>query len=328
MPTIVGKEVGPIGYGLMGLTWSPSPPPDSESFMAMKAALAKGANFWNGGEIYGPPDANSLTLLKRYFTKYPEDADKVVLSIKGGVNVATHSPDGSKEGIARSINACLEQLGGTKKIDLFECARVDKTVPLEETMLALKEYVDAGKIGGIGLSEVGAKTIREAAKIVKIDAVEVEVSIWSPDILKNGVAQACAELNIPIVAYSPIGRGILSGKIKSLNDIPKGDMRRRYPRFQPGAFEENLKLVHAVEAVAERRGCTAAQLAIGWVMCLSKKPGRPTIIPIPGARNETRVNENLAAVQVTDAEMDEIERAMEQFEVIGGRYADGHPIEG
>jgi len=195
-------------------------------------------------------------------------------------------------------------------------------------MLALKEYVDAGKIGGISLSEVGAQTIREAAKIVKIDAVEVEVSIWSSDILKNGVAQACAELNIPIVAYSPIGRGMLSGKIKSLNDIPEDDMRRHFPRFQPGVFEENLKLIHAVEAVAERKRCTPAQLAIGWVMCLSKRPGMPTIIPIPGASNEARVNENLTAVQVTDAEMDEIEKAMEQFEVVGGRYPDGHPVEG
>jgi len=115
MPTIVGKEVGPIGYGLMGLTWRPSPPPDSESFTAMKAALAKGANFWNGGEIYGPPDANSLTLLKRYFTKYPEDTDKIVLSIKGGINPATHAPDGSKEGVARSIDACLEQLGALRR---------------------------------------------------------------------------------------------------------------------------------------------------------------------------------------------------------------------
>lgn len=175
----------------------------------MKRALASGSNCWNGGEIYGPPDANSLQLLNAYFTENPDDADKVVLSIKGGFDMAKHAPDGSAEGIKKSVDNCLRILDGKKFLDLFECARVDPNVPIEETIRALADYVKAGKIGGISLSEVGPKTIRRAAAAHKIEAVEVEFSMFSPDILTNGVGKACAELGIPIIGYSPLSRGFL-----------------------------------------------------------------------------------------------------------------------
>lgn len=175
----------------------------------MRAALANGANFWNGGELYGTPEYNSLHLLKEYFTKYPEDADKVVLSIKGGIHPVKHIPDGSEEGIRTSIDNCLAVLDGKKKLDLFECARVDPNTPIEETMKYIWRYVEEGKLGGICLSEVGPDTIRRAAKVVKISGVEVEFSIAKPDIITNGIAQACAENNIPIIAYSPLTRGLL-----------------------------------------------------------------------------------------------------------------------
>ena len=165
----------------------------------MRAALANGCNFWNGGEIYAGPQGNSLTLLKKYFEKYPEDADKVVLSIKGGLKDMT--PDGSPENIRRSIDQCIKDIGGTKKIDIFECARVDPNTPLEITLKVIEEeYVKTGKIGGISLSEVRAATIHKAVKITKIVAVEVELSLWALDVLNNGVAAACAEHNIPLVA--------------------------------------------------------------------------------------------------------------------------------
>jgi pyridoxine 4-dehydrogenase len=209
MVQLLGKEVGNIGYGLMGLTWRTTPPSQEQAFKAMKAALAHGAVNWNGGELYGSPDRNSLHLLNEYFTNYPEDADKVVISIKGAFDVSKYSIDGSKEGIQRSIDECLRVLDGKKFLDLFECARVDKNVPIEDTISYIAEYVKAGKLGGISLSEASAKTIRRAAKVHKISAVEVEFSLWSTDILDNGVAQACAELDIPIIAYSPLGRGFL-----------------------------------------------------------------------------------------------------------------------
>jgi pyridoxine 4-dehydrogenase len=164
----------------------------------MKAALNCGCNFWNGGEFYGTEEYNSLHLLQRYFTKYPEDASKVVLSIKGGLN--NMRPDGSPENVQRSVEECLRLLKGTKCIDIFEMARVDKNVSLEVTLKELEKYVQVGKIGGIALSEVSAATIRKAAGITKIVAVEVELSLWTTDVFNNGVAAACAEHSIPLVA--------------------------------------------------------------------------------------------------------------------------------
>lgn len=182
----------------------------------MKAALAGGANMWNGGEIYGNAERNSLHLLKAYFEQYPEDAEKVVISIKGAyaggglldMPKGAH-PDTTPENVRRSIDECLRVLDGKKFLDIFECARIKTEVPLEDTLGAMAEYVKAGKLGGVSLSEVNAETIKKAAKITKIVAVEAEFSMFSTDILTNGVAETCAELGIPIVAYSPMGRGFL-----------------------------------------------------------------------------------------------------------------------
>lgn len=242
----------------------------------MRAALESGCNFWNAGEFYGTKDYNSLHLLERYFTKYPEDAPKVVLSIKGGLKDMV--PDGSPEGVRNSIENCLKMLNGKKSLDIFEYARVDKRVPLETTLKALEEYVKAGKLGGISLSEVGAATVRKAAAITNIVAVEIELSLFSTDPLTNGTIAACAEHNIPIVAYSPLGRGFLTGEIKSITDIPEGDFRRHFPRFQPGNFERNLELVREVQKIAERKGCTSGQVAIGWILSLSKRVGSHALI--------------------------------------------------
>ena len=176
----------------------------------MKTALDLGANFWNGGEFYGGPEYNSLHLLNKYFTKYPEDADKVVISIKGGAKPdGSLMPDGSRENVRRSIDECLKLLDGKKKLDIFECARVDPNVPIEETIGYIAEYVKEGKLGGISLSEVSAKSIRKAAAVHPIACVEEEFSLWVTEPLDNGVASTCAELNIPIVAYSPLGRGFI-----------------------------------------------------------------------------------------------------------------------
>jgi pyridoxine 4-dehydrogenase len=191
------------------MTWRQSPPPASQAFEAMRTALSLGANNWNGGELYGTPERNSLHLLNEYFTKYPEDAEKVVLSIKGGLVPGQLKPDGSEAGVKRSIDECLKVLDGKKFLDLFECARVDLNVPIEDTIGYIAEYVKAGKLGGISLSEVSAKSIRRAHAVHPISAVEVEFSLYATEILENDVASTCAELNIPIIAYSPVGRGFL-----------------------------------------------------------------------------------------------------------------------
>jgi pyridoxine 4-dehydrogenase len=176
----------------------------------MKRALELGANYWNGGEHYGPPEYNSLHLLKAYFQRYPEDADKVVLNIKGGMDMSKMEPDGTEESIRRSVEKCVSILGGVKKIDIFEAARVDPNVPIEETMRAFQKLIAEGKIGGVALSEVRAETIRRAAKVQEIaGGVEIEFSLFASEPLTNGIFEVCAELNIPIVAYSPLGRGFL-----------------------------------------------------------------------------------------------------------------------
>ena len=178
MAQVAGKDVGPIGYGLMGFTWRPKPCPQEQAFEAMRTALSRGCNFWNGGVIYGKPEYNSLVLLERYFEKYPEDADKVVISIKGGTNVQGTVPDGSPENTRRELDMCLAKLNGRKKLDIFEFARCDPNVPLGVTFKVLdEEYVKTGKLGGVSLSEVRAETIHEAVKHTKIVAVEVELSL-------------------------------------------------------------------------------------------------------------------------------------------------------
>jgi len=178
MVQILNKEVGPTGFGLMGLTWRPEPCPKEQAFETLREAIKQGKVFWVGGEFYGPPEYNSNVLLEQYFEKYPEDADKVVLSIKGGWDVSKMAADGTPEGTRKSIDNCLRQLNGRKKLDIFEFARRDPNVDMAVTFdIIQKEYIDTGKVGGISLSEVRAETIHNAAKVAKIAAVEVELSL-------------------------------------------------------------------------------------------------------------------------------------------------------
>ncbi|EEP78100.1 predicted protein [Uncinocarpus reesii 1704] len=318
MPTVAGKPVGPVGFGLMGFTWTPTPTPYEEAFEVMKSALGAGANLWNGGELYGTPDANSLHLLKAYFTKYPEDADKVVLSIKGCVG--PNGCDSSPAGVRRSVENCVRILDGTKGIDIFEAARIDKKVPIEETMRTFCELKDEGKIGGIGLSEVSAATIRRAAAVAPIAAVEVELSLWCTDPMENGILSACTEFGIPLVAYSPLGRGFLTGQIRTADDLPEGDMRRQYPRFQPGAFEINLRLVDALRQVSQRKKVALSQVAIAWAIAQANESKGSSIIPIPGSRSKGRAVENSTVIELKEEELQEIQAILSKFNVQGERY--------
>ncbi|KAI2635166.1 aldo/keto reductase [Xylaria nigripes] len=329
MVRVLDKEVGRTGFGLMGLTWRANPCSQEQAFEAMHEAVKQGQTLWNGADFYGPREYNSPVLLDRYFAKYPEDADKVVLCIKGGWDLATLTADGSPEGTRRAIDIILKQLNGRKKLDMFEFARRDQNADMKLTFETIqKEYIDTGKVGGISLSEVRAETINAAAKVAKISACEVELSLLSAEVLYNGVAAACAEHNIPLVAYSPIGRGFLTGHIKTYDDIPHDSYLKFTPRFMPGgAFEHNIKLVYKVEEMAKKKGCTPAQLAISWVRALNGRPGMPVIIPIPGATTAERVRENAKEVELTEEDMAEIDEILENFTPLGRRYEVNTPIE-
>ncbi|KAG7006465.1 pyridoxal reductase [Physcia stellaris] len=322
--SISGQKVGPVGFGMMDkhcsrcfisltVPWAKVEYPTAMKLM--KTALEQGANFWNGGIFYGTPDANSLHLLRYYFEKYPEDASKVVLSIKGAFDLK-EGPSGSPEGIRASVEYAIGVLPPSiKSIDVFECARVDPKVPIETSVKALAELVKEGKIRGVGLSEAGADTIRKAHAVHPISAVEIELSLFTPDPIDNGIVDTC--LGIPIAAYSPVGRGWLTGELRKLDDLPENDFRRTLPRFQPENFDQNLKLVEGVRKIAEGKGVTTAQVAIGWVC-------RQGAIPIPGSTKEARIVENSKPAALTDQDVAEIQKLLDAIPISGERYGGQH----
>lgn len=322
MVKILNQDIGETGLGLMGLTWRPKVTPDDQAFATLKTGLRQGARFWNGGEFYGDivKGPNSLTLLNKYFTKYPEDKDNVILSIKGGYQ-PPFNLDGTPDGIRKSVENCLRLLPpNVKKIDIFEMARVDPNVPLEKQIETLGELVKEGKIGGIGLSEVKAESIRRAAKVHPIAGVEVELSLWEFTYLENGVMDACAELNIPLIAYSPLGRGFLTGQFKSRDDIPDGDFKKSIPRFSEENFPKNLELVEKLKSFATRKGCTPAQLALAWVRGFNGKKGFPQVLPIPGATRSDRVEENTKVFTLSEEENRELDTIVKSITITGTRY--------
>lgn len=317
----------------------------------------------NSGEFYGQPEPTlNLQLLKRFYDAHPEYVDKTYLSVKGGLGfkdgAIDFTPNASEENLRRSVANINEILGGKKKMDMFEMARVDQKIPIEDAMRTLLKLRDEGHFKDIALSESAADTIRRAAKVAPIAGVEVECvssstslrklsdrhhrrySPWSLNIEHNGVIDACKELNIPIIAYSPLGKGFLTGSLKSPDDIPEGDHRKHFERFQvglpsyaleetrlifitllavlqPGNFEKNLELVDKLVAIAKNKGITPAQLALAWEIQQCD-----LIYPIPGSTRVEGVNEALGALKValSKEELDEIRKIVDNADVIGGRY--------
>ncbi|KAL2130831.1 hypothetical protein VTI74DRAFT_5874 [Chaetomium olivicolor] len=295
--------------------------PDEEAFAVLKAALAAGVNVWSGADFYGTPDHNSLHLLARYFAKFPEDAEKVVVCIKSGViDMKTLTIDGSPQTVRRLVADANKVLSGHKKIDIFGIARVDPKVPIEDTVKALADLVAAGGIGGIQLSEVGSATIRRAAAVARIDAVEEEASLWSTEIFRNGVAATCDELGIPILAHTPLGAGMLTGRLKTLNDLPPGHYPRVSPRFQPENFEKNLALVAELEKLARSKAVSPSQLALSWLKLQGRKPGVAVIIPVAGARSPERVGENAETIELSEEDSQAIASILDSVPVHGTRY--------
>ena len=287
-----------------------------------------------------------MHLLAEYFAEHPNDAAKVILCVKGGGTPdGAPVPDSSPENIHRSVDTCLKLLKDTSKktIDIFECARVDPKRGNDQALEVLAEYVKAGKVGGIGLSEVSAKTIRASQKKVKelglegVASVEIEMSLWTPDVLHNGILAACAEENIPVFAYSPLARGALSDKpFRKNSDIPEGDPRRHLPKYQDDVLEVNNKITDAVSDIAKQHGSTVPQIAIAWVRGQSgrtrnvgledgvkKEMKMPIVIPIPGASSIGRVEENLKDVVLSEEELKKLDALVDKFPTQGDRYTEG-----
>ncbi|KAJ8607384.1 hypothetical protein MRB53_040330 [Persea americana] len=297
----------------LGLTITGAIPHDA-AFQPMRAALEAGANFWNGGTFYGPPEASSLQLLRAYLDKFPADASRIFLSLKGAYDSKNREPRCSPEEIRASVDDALAILDGRHPIDLFECARVDRKVPVETTVRTLAELITEGKIGAYGLSEASPRTIRAAHAVHPCAAVEIELSLFTREALQpGGVMDTCRELGIPVVAYSPLDRGWLSDKLRTLDDLPPNDMRRMFPRFQPGAFEANVKLADVVRGVAERKRVTAAQVALAWVRAQGA-------LPIPGSTRVEGVKENCVEVELSAGELCELQEMLKDTEVQGFRY--------
>ncbi|KAM0252051.1 hypothetical protein ACHAP5_001376 [Fusarium lateritium] len=320
---IMGKQVGPIGFGLMGLTAHPLP--DETTFAAIRAALDAGCNWLNGADFYGPPDANSLALIRRYLEKYPEDANRIVLTTKGGLG-PNYTPLGTKEGTRQSIESSLKTLGPVGRIGSFAVARKDSNADYEDdTLTTINQYVQEGKIDGISCSEVNADTLRSAAKKFKIIALETELSLFTTDMLTNGVLEACGELDIAVLAYSPLGRGFLGGQIKSAKDLPEDDIRiQMHPRWQGDNLQKNIQLVNEIEVLAKKKGCTVSQIAINWLLSLSRRPGMPKIIPIPGSSKPDRIRENATIIHLTDEDLADIDTLLASFTPAGERYPPHH----
>ena len=309
-----GLEVGAIGLGCMGMSWAYGSADESDSVRVLHRAIEIGVNFWDTAEMYGP--FKNEELLGRAL-KGKRRQDVVIatkFAMKFGPNGEVLGLDSSPAHIKWSIEGSLRRLG-TDYIDLYYQHRLDPKTPIEDTVGAMADLVKAGKVRYIGLSEVGPSTIRRAHVIHPLTAVQSEYSLWTRDIEK--VLPTMRELRIGLVAYSPIGRGFLSGKIRKPTDLSESDWRRTNPRFERGNFEHNLKLVEIVEEIAGANRVTPSQIALAWVL----RRGND-IVPIPGTRHVHYLEENAkaAGVILSEASWAELDKAVDSFNVAGARY--------
>ncbi len=259
----------------MGMSTAYGPADEVESLQVLRRYLELGGNFLDTAEVYGP--YKNEVLLGRFLREVPRDS--VVVATKFGFRIGSdgiRSVDSSPENVRRACDASLRRLG-IETIDLYYQHRVDPNVPIEETVGALAELVSAGKVRTIGLSEAGPQTLRRAAKVHPIAALQSEYSLWSREVAVNGVLATCRELDITFVSYSPLGRGFLTGAIQKLEDLDPSDWRRTNPRFGEKALQENRKLAATVKELASEKGVTPAQLALTWLLSEGKD-----VVPILG----------------------------------------------
>jgi aryl-alcohol dehydrogenase-like predicted oxidoreductase len=310
-----GIRVGAIGLGCMGMSDFYGPTDDAESLATLNLSLDQGANFLDTADMYGFGKNEALVGQVARARR-----GEVVLATKFGIVRDPKDPtkravSGRPEYVRAACEASLQRLG-VDVIDLYYQHRVDPEVPIEETVGAMAELVRAGKVRALGLSEAAPETVRRAHAVHPISALQTEYSLWTRE-PEDGILACCRSLNIAFVAYSPLGRGFLTGAIRQLADLAADDYRRTSPRFQNQNLAANLELVKRVEALAVKKACTPAQLAVAWVLAQGQD-----IIPIPGTKRRQRLLENLAAaeVQLSAEELAALSAAIPREAVAGERY--------
>src|SRR4051794_23040771 len=310
-----GLEVSEQGLGCMGMSEFYGDSDEDESIRTIHRALELGVTLLDTADMYGP-----FTNEKLVGRAIADRRDQVVLATKfanvRGENGERLGIRGDAEYVRQACDASLQRLG-VDHIDLYYQHRVDPNTEIEETVGAMKELVDAGKVRYLGLSEAGPETIRRAHAVHPISALQSEYSLWSRDI-EDGVIPTITELGVGLVAYSPLGRGFLTGAIKSPDDLDEGDFRRMNPRFKREAFDRNMELVRIVEELAEQKDAKPAQVALAWVLAKGDD-----IVPIPGTKRRTYLEQNVAAAEI-ELTGDEVARLDEAFPV-GAAQGERYP---